>query len=93
MRQKSGLSLRQAATKIGISNCMISHIEVGREDVPKGRIGAIVATYGFTVEDFTAYLQGRKMPVDYRGDCIEIVKRLDPEKLKSVYALLNSFGA
>ena len=92
MRQKSGMTLRRAADAIGISHCMISHIEVGREDVPTRRLEAMVTAYGYTMEDFSAYLEGRKMPLNYRDECVELVHGLDQEKLKSVHALLCSFG-
>ena len=92
MRQKSGLSLRAVAARVGISSCMICHIELGREDLPKGRLESLVVAYGYSLADFEGYMQGRKIAINYRDGCIEMVRALDLAKLKSVHALMSSFG-
>ena len=90
MRKKSGLSLRKVAARVGITDSMICHIDIGRQDLPAGRLDALLGVYGFTRGDFDTYMTGKRIPVDLRDECVELLRGLKEEKLKSVYALLST---
>lgn len=52
----------------------------------------VVSAYGDSYQDFMDYVQNKKeAPEHYLTECIAIIKRLPPEKLGSVKAILESF--
>jgi len=51
----------------------------------------MVRAYGFSMKDFQTYMSTKTVPTNYRDECIDLIKQLDAEKLKSVYALISSF--
>lgn len=48
--------------------------------------------YGYTYKDFLDYLQDKKeAPEHTLSECIEILKRLAPDRLRSIKTILQSF--
>lgn len=90
MRLKSGLSMRQAASRVGISASMISHIEIGRENLPSGRIQTIVQAYGQTIQQFDDYMKGRPVPTNLRDECIELIRIMDDITLQPIHLMITS---
>lgn len=92
MRESRKLSMRNAGSLLGVSDSMISHIENGRADLRPEITLRILKLYGYTFEQFISMSKGEmELPQSLRRECLEIIKRLDEEKLRTVKAILMSF--
>ncbi|MCB9092982.1 MAG: helix-turn-helix transcriptional regulator [Halobacteriovoraceae bacterium] len=92
LRDSRGLSMRKAASIIGVSCSQVNHVENGRMDLTNGLILKFLNAYGYEYEEFVKMLEGKiEIPEHLRIECIEIIKRLDHQKLKSVKAFLKTF--
>ena len=92
LRESKKLSMRRAAKIIGVSDSQISHAENGRMDLKPDFIMKVVTNYGYTYQYFLDVLNNKKeAPEHTLSECIEILKRLDKEKLRTVKAILESF--
>lgn len=92
MRESRKLSMRRAAKVVGISEAKINHAENGRRDLTPDFILKAVTAYGYCYKDFLDFLSNKKeAPEHTLSDCIGILKRLTPEKLKTVKTILESF--
>jgi transcriptional regulator with XRE-family HTH domain len=92
MRESRNLSMRRAGILIGVSASTISHLEHGRADLyPKINV-KLLEIYGYSYEQFISMSNGKvELPQSLRSECMEIIKRLDAEKLKTVRTILQSF--
>jgi transcriptional regulator with XRE-family HTH domain len=92
LRQTRKLSVRNAAAVIGVSDAYVNHAENGRSDLNPKIILRFLNSYGYSYEQFMEYMNEKKdLPTNDYADCIEILKRLDKSKLKTVKAILESF--
>lgn len=92
LRESRKLSLRRAANIIGLSEAKLNHSENGRCDLKPDLILKIISGYGYGYEEFIKLVNGKKeMPSNTYAECVEILKRLDKAKLRSVKAILESF--
>ena len=77
---------------IGLSEAKLNHAENGRCDLIPSLILKIISGYKYSYEDFINLVRGNKeMPSNTYAECVEILKRLDKVKLKTVKAILESF--
>lgn len=92
MRVEKGLSMRQAASEIGLSDSMVNHVENGRVDISEKIISKFLSAYGRSRKDYDLFLSGKMdIPIDYREACSSIIKNMDEPKLKAIYGLLSNF--
>ena len=91
MRISKELSLSEAASKVNISGSAIAHIEQGRMDLSRKRIETLVEAYGYTLNDYLEFLDGKEVPVNHRDECIHLLGQIDDIKLRAVHAVLTSF--
>ena len=92
LRESRKLSVRNASKVIGVSEACVNHSENGRRDLKPDLILKFLNSYGFNYEEFLNLVNGLKpLPSNLYKECIEILKRLDKEKLKTVKAILESF--
>ncbi len=92
MRESRKLSMRRAAALIGVSEPQINHAENGRKDLTPDFTLKLVTGYGYSYQDFLDYVTSKKeAPESVLAECISILKRLHPEKIKTVKAILDSF--
>lgn len=92
LRESRKLSIRNAAKVVGLSDTKINHAENGRCDLNPHIILKLLNGYGHSYEEFMALVMGNKqMPSNTYAECVEILKRLNKEKLKTVKAILESF--
>ncbi|MFG1486098.1 helix-turn-helix domain-containing protein [Halobacteriovorax sp. RZ-2] len=92
LRESRNLSVRAVGRIMGISESTVSHSENGRRDLTKPIIASYLDVYGYSYEEFEKMLHGDIiLPENMRGECIEIIKRLEPSKLRAVKAFLNTF--
>ncbi len=92
LRESRKLSIRKASRIVELSDAKINHAENGRCDLNPKIILMLLNAYGYSYDEFMDLVKGNKeMPSNIYSDCIEILKRLDKEKLKTVKAILQSF--
>lgn len=92
MRESRNLSMRRAGDLLGVSDSTISHLENGRADLQPEIVTRLLFNYGYSYEQFILMSNGKiELPQSLRRECLEIIKRLDEEKLKTVRTILQSF--
>ena len=92
LRESRKLSMRNAGRILGTSDAFINHSENGRLDLTPGLIMRMLNAYGYQWEHFQELVKGEiDLPESDLEDCIQILKRMKPEKLKVVKNILQSF--
>lgn len=92
LRESRKLSIRKAANVIGLSDAKLNHAENGRCDLNPALILKVLNGLGYSYEEFQSLVSGSvPLPTNVYSECVEILKRLDKEKLKTVKAILESF--
>jgi transcriptional regulator with XRE-family HTH domain len=92
MRESRNLSMRRAGNLLGVSDSTISHLENGRADLQAEIVTKLLHFYGYSYEQFISMSNGKmELPQSLRRECLEIIKRLDEEKLRTVKTILQSF--
>lgn len=92
LRESRHLSMRMAAGLINVSDATINHAENGRMDLNPKFISDLIFQYGYSYEQFEQMLNDEiETPEVIRGECIEIIKRLDANKMKRIKLILESF--
>ena len=92
MRESRNLSMRRAGDLLDVSDSTISHLENGRADLHPEIVTKLLHFYGYSYEQFISMCSGKlELPQSLRLECLEIIKRLDEEKLKTVKTILQSF--
>lgn len=91
-RESRHLSMRRAGALLGLSEATINHTENGRKDLSPEFILKLVHAYGYTYQDFTDHVTGKKeVPESLLASCVAILKKLPIEKLRSIKTILESF--
>jgi transcriptional regulator with XRE-family HTH domain len=76
----------------GVSDTFINHLEHGRLDLNPEIIQKLLIAYGYSYEEFIKFKDPKNdLPEAIRHECLEIIRRLSFEKLKTVKAILQSF--
>lgn len=91
LRMSRRLSFRQASKILNISVATVAHIEHGRMNLSKQRLSKMLTAYGYTMEEFIEFMNGRVIPINHRDECIRMLDEIDESKLKAVYSVLCSF--
>ena len=91
LREERGLSLREAAKRLGKHHTTISHIEVGRMDVPKGeRLMEILAIYG--IDKYSVFydkVRNSSEKIDPKDELRELIDRLSPDRVGIALEILK----
>lgn len=92
LRESRNLSMRQAGRLIGKSDAIINHAENGRLDLTPQLILKLLGAYGYTYEEFQK-MQSDEFSVSEHtlSECIRILQRLSPAKLRTIKNILESF--
>ena len=89
MRESRNLSMRRVAPIMGVSEATVNHSENGRRDLDEKMIKRFLKVYGYSWEEFKQMLEGEiEVPEHLRSECIDIINRLEHNKLKIVKAFL-----
>lgn len=84
--------MRRAAVLVGVSDTFINHMENGRLNLNPEIIHKVILAYGYSYEEFMKYQDpNSELPEALRYECLEIIKRLSLDKLRTVKAILQSF--
>lgn len=92
LRESRKLSVRKVGTIINRSDTWVSHAENGRMDLDPKKILKLLNVHGYNYDEFIGLVNNKKpLPENLYGECLEILKRLDKSKLKTVKSILESF--
>ena len=91
MRHSKKLSVTEAGALVGISGSAIAHIEHGRMDISRARVETLTRVYGYTMDDFLEYAEGKEIPINHRDECITMLSEIDEVKIRAVYSVLIGF--
>lgn len=92
LRESRRLSMRNAGRIIGTSDALINHSENGRIDLTPSLIMKLLNAYGYQWDYFQKIVKGEiDLPENDLEDCIHLLRRMKPEKLKIVKNILSSF--
>ena len=92
LRESRYLSMRKAGFILKTSDAFVSHSEHGRIDLTPSIILKFLNAYGYEHSYFMKLVKGEiEMPEKNLEDCISLLKRIQPEKLKTIKAILESF--
>jgi len=92
LRESRSLSMRKAASIMGVSEATVNHSENGRKDLTDELIKRFLKIYGYSKEEFKRMLKGEvEVPEHLRSECIEIIRRLEVSKLKTIKSILMTF--
>lgn len=92
LREARGLSMRKAGLILGTSDAFVNHSEHGRIDLTPNIIMRFLNAYGFEYDYFKKIVEGKiDIPERLLEECIGLLKRMSPEKLKTVKTILQSF--
>ncbi len=92
LRESRKLSMRRAAKVVGISEAQINHGENGRRDLTPDFVMKLCQGYGYSYQEFLDFVTDKKeSPEHHLSECVEILKRLAPDKLRTVKTILQSF--
>ena len=92
MRNKKGLSMRQAGELLGKSHTYIAHIENGRTDVPSGyRLEALLEIYGgIKAKSFHERVKNFQEIPTPKSELIELVNKIGEEKINIILGFVKS---
>lgn len=92
LRESRKLSMRKAAAVLNTSEAFVNHSENGRLDLTMTTILKFLKGYGYEFEYFKKIVDGKiEIPSNDFEDCVAILKRVAPEKLKTIKNILQSF--
>ena len=85
MRESRNLSMRRAGNLFGVSDSAVSHLENRRANLHPEIVMKLLHFYCYSYEQFIYMSSGKtEVPQSLRLECVEIIKRLDADKLKTV---------
>jgi transcriptional regulator with XRE-family HTH domain len=91
LREQAKLSLRNAASKAGLSASLVAHLEQGRTGIFTHHIEKLVSVYGCTLQTYQMFESGKvALPQDMRLECLEIVRAMSLEQLRTAHPVLES---
>lgn len=88
MRYAQKVSLNEAGRRLKITGSAIAHMEQGRMDISRERLKSMVEAYGFTMDDYLDFTEGKELPINFRDECHTIVRQLEEPQLRAVHAIL-----
>ena len=90
MRISKKISLNQAGRLVSISGSAIAHIEQGRMDISRARLETLIHAYGYTMNEYLEFADGRELPRNLRDECLILLRRCDDSKVQVLYPVLSN---
>lgn len=92
LRESRRISMRKAGQVVGTSDAFINHCEHGRIDLTPQIILRLLNAYGYEFSYFQKIVDGKiELPESHLDECLTLLKRMSPDKLKTVKTILQSF--
>jgi transcriptional regulator with XRE-family HTH domain len=93
LREQAKLSVRAASRASGVGDGVINHLENGRMNIHPFHLEKLLPAYGVTVQTYEMFASGQvPMPQNLRFECIEIIKTMSFEKLRTAHPVLLSLS-
>lgn len=92
MRISRGKSLNESGKIVRISGSAIAHIEQGRMDISRERMKTLIAAYGYTMEDYLEFHDGKTIPTNLRDECIVLLRRCDESRIQILHPLIANLS-
>lgn len=86
LRERAGLSMRNAAEKSMVSFSTINHLENGRHRILEHHLESLLPVYGLTRSEFSAAAADQSLLTFTHDECIRLIRELSDE---DVVALLH----
>jgi transcriptional regulator with XRE-family HTH domain len=94
LREQAGLSVRGAAKASGVGDSVINHLENGRITLHPRHLEKLLPAYGATQKTFEMFASGSiAMPQNLIAECIEFLRAMSPEQLRTVHPVINSIAS
>jgi transcriptional regulator with XRE-family HTH domain len=91
LREQAGVSQRKAAELSGLNGAVIAHLEQGRIAIHERHLDRLLPAYKATPTSFEMFTSGKvEVPQDLRFECIEIIKSMSLEQIRTAYPVLSS---
>lgn len=92
LREKAGLSMRQAGEKMGVSGSLVSQIENGRENIPEGaRLKRFLDAYGVGVQTFKKHVKEFSENESDMDVIQNLLTKVAEEDLKTLRTMVEHF--
>ena len=91
LRDMCGMSQSEVGRLCDVHAKSIGHIEHGRVDLTDARLSMLLLAYKISDAEFDEMLQEDLLRFEVIGECTQILKKIESNKLKAVRALLINF--
>lgn len=93
LRERAGLSMRQAGEKMGVSGSLVSQIENGRENIPEGsRLKRFLDAYGVGLSTFKKQVRGFSEEESDMDAIQSLLCKVADEDLKTLRTMVEHFA-
>jgi transcriptional regulator with XRE-family HTH domain len=90
LRLSKKLSLNKAGHAVGISGSAIAHIEQGRMDISRARLETLVRAYGYTMNEYLEFADGKELPRNLRDECLLLLRKCEESKIQVLHPVITS---
>lgn len=91
LRQQAKLSIRKAARASGVGEGVINHLETGRIQIHSRHLEKLLPAYKVPMQTYEMFASGTvALPQDIRSECLEIVRGMSMDQLRTALPVLNS---
>jgi len=91
-REKAGLSMRQAGEAMGVSSSLVSQIENGRENIPKGeRLQRYLDCYGVGLSTFKKHVKEYEEEQTDREVVESLLGKVSQKDMKALRVMVEHF--
>ena len=91
-REKAGLSMRQAGEAMGVSSSLVSQIENGRENIPKGeRLQRFLDAYGVGLTTFKRHVKEYDEEETDKDVVESLLEKVSTEDMKTLRVMVEHF--
>ena len=87
------MSIRKAATLAGIGDGVLAHLETGRIEIHERHLERLISACRSTRETYEMFVsESVQLPANIRFECIEILKSMSAEQIRTAYPVLASLS-
>lgn len=91
LRIDSGLSQRDIAEKLGVTQTKVAHSEVGRAYIRKDYVELFLKGLCLSWEEWDELVGSRQSDGELREECKKLLDRISDDKLRLLHGLLVNF--
>ena len=92
LREKAGLSMRQAGEAMGVSSSLVSQIENGRENIPEGpRLQRFLDCYGVGLSIFKKHVKEYREDLTDKDVVESLLVKIDLKYMATLRVMVEHF--